>query len=186
VRKINVSQLLAIAIVVVACVAAPVRAQSPSELPPSDDFAVYGSLDVVISGIGSPSLTLDQPLILAGWAFERRSGLQPQTQRIGTFTVAYMRVYNPPFGEIAPATISGPWVNVRPDVAAAYQVTCPAVGPNTGFVLVASPPEESGYWTLVLNVATTDGAGRRADWEVRREIFVAWAPAPIERARPLR
>lgn len=170
-------------IVVALASASTAYAQSPTSLAP-DAFTVYGSLDVVISGNGSASLSLDQPLILAGWAFECRSGLQPQTQRVGTFSVAYMRVYRPRFGEIESASISGPWVNVRPDVALARNGMCPSVGDNTGFVLVASPPSEAGYWTMVLNVATTDGAGHRVDWEVRRDIFVAWAPMAPRAKRP--
>lgn len=167
---------VAIAVVAVS-LAAPVHAQSPSELAPGA-YRLYGSLDVVIPADGGATFTTVTPVVLAGWVFECRSGLQPQTQRVGEF-VAYWsrRLPGSSFGEVQTATLSAVYyVAQRPDVVLVYRNTCPAVGPNVGFLVMATPPDEPADWTLNLGVTTVDGAGNRIWWEAHKEIRVWYAP----------
>lgn len=167
-RSVLVVGLSLIAAVWPFVLVSPAGAQT---LPPApSDFRLYGSLDVVVSSDGSSSLSLSRPVILDGWLFECRSGLQPQTQRVGEFSIQYWRIYHHPFGEIYIMPPSSTAVVGRPDVMPVFQSACPAVGGHTGFHLAVPPPPEDGNWTLELVVSTTDGAGRRITWGASRAV----------------
>lgn len=156
--------------------AAPAAAQGAAV----DDYRIYGHLDVVQSLDGSTAFTTAMPIVAGLWTFECRSGLQPQTQRVGLFAAHYWRVFGR-FGEVEDGSVTLVQVEERKDVAAAYQRTCPAVGPNVGLLLLVSPPPEPGVWMLQIDAFTTDGAGRLASWSVTQEILVQPGFRPLTR-----
>lgn len=154
-------------------------AQSPSERAPCT-FAIDGALDLVVSSTGVPAtadssspLSTSQPFWISGWALERLSGLQPQSQRVGQFYVWFTRTRGV-FGEVEFGTVSMPIVVVRQDVAPAYQGICPAVGPNVGYWAMVTPPSEGGLWTLNLSVMTTDGAGKVVWMPTQKRDMFIW------------
>lgn len=173
--------LVVLALVASASIA---RAQSPTELPAPDDFKVYGSLDIVMPVDASDTFTTAKSVIMAGWVFECRSGLQPQTQRVGQFSAYWSRrLGDSRFGEVQWADISAVYVAQRPDVPIARRDTCPSVGQNVGFYVVAAPPDEQADWTLNLAVTTFDGAGHSTGWQGRADVRVWYEPMPHARKR---
>ena len=148
---------------------APSTPADAASTPPP--FEIRASLDLVQSADGG-TITTTTPVILAGTAFECRSGLQPQTERLGTFEVYWTRVYMPHFGEIEPGTITYLAAVSRLDVQAAAVSSCPSVGTTEGFVLVVTTPTEPGTWTLGLGIAATNTDGTSARWDNRQSITV--------------
>ncbi len=149
---------------------AAAHAQAPPPAPA--DFVVVGSLDVVIDGVnGGDQPTTSDPVIVAGWTFECRSGLQPKTQRLGEIHAFYKSIDKPAEDPVE-VKASLLLTVARPDVAAVYQPYCPAVGANVGFVAVIPPPPAFGTWTLQLVVSATDSADRVATWTGLRTIHM--------------
>jgi hypothetical protein len=110
-------------------------------------------------------------LHVAGWVHECGSGLQPVTQRIGSVS---LRFYNAITGNHIPSFTLHGSLN-RPDVAAAYTPSCPAIGPYVGYALTLPPGQAPppGFWRVDVSWATTDGAGRiRIAPPVSRNIFI--------------
>ncbi len=167
-------------ILVTLIAAAPAHAQTETERYPGA-FAVEGSLDLVVALDGSVAtadpttshLSRSQQIWIAGWAFECRSGLQPQTQRIGQFNVTFTRTRGS-FGEMQQSIVSTPVVVARADVVAARQGDCPSVGPNVGFWALVTPPDDWGPWTMNLEISTTDGAGHIAWMPTQRKDVFIW------------
>lgn len=153
-------------------VAVPAQAQ----MTPAD-YRLLGSLDIVVdSATGSQdTFTVGTPIWYSGWNGECRSGLQPQTQRVGTFSIRYSRVDR--IGAPQKPPVLAPFTVQRPDAAAALTGDCPAIGPNIGYWLLAPGPTEAGDWYVSLFVTTTDGAGRQAIWESESRIITV-SPAP--------
>lgn len=96
-------------------------------------------------------------LVIGGWGFECRSGLQPFTQRVGDYGVFFRNVAT---GEdIMPDTVRV-YNGARPDVGRAFASLCPAVGDWTGYsTVVTGLPKPGNYWMYAL-WATFDGKGR--------------------------
>lgn len=164
--------LVALVVLVVAVLTpSAARAQAPS------DFKVFGSLDLVVdSATGSQeTFTVGTPIWYTGWAGECRSGLQPQTQRVGRFAVQYARVVPgaPPEKPAEPPTppVLPVFTVQRPDAAAVVSGQCPAIGPHIGYWVLAPAPPEPGDWYLWFLVITTDGAGREASFESQPRII---------------
>jgi len=136
-------------------VIAPLHAQSPSSAlaltPAPPDFYIDGYIDrvEVVPGSGR--------VVLLGWAFECRSGLQPATQRLGAFSVHFTA---PGQSNVIPATMTI-GIGERPDVAAVYEPYCPAVGQHVCYAITVPAPS-AGVWTARLSWVTWDGAGRIA------------------------
>lgn len=139
------------------------------------DFKVCGHLDA-ISGANVTAEMTTRTLVNVGlWVFECRSGLQPQTQRVGTVYARWWRLLSPQHGQSEQVIVQAPATAPRPDVAAAYAATCPAIGQDVGLNFLVAPPTEAGIWTLDIVVTTSDGAGRCIEWLGRREnILVSW------------
>src|SRR5262245_6705700 len=142
----NYAPLVAVALMVL-----PPSASAQTNLP--EPFEVRGALDLIVAIDGTPAddplgshLTTSDPLWLTGWTVECRSGLQPQTQRLGQFS-AYWTRRSGPLEEVQRSTIlAAPIIVERQDVAKALSPSCSAVGPHVGYWILVTPPSEWGIW----------------------------------------
>jgi hypothetical protein len=160
------SKIITLAVAILLSFSTMARAQTvsaPTLTPAASDFQLIGSLDSVVNATtGSRAVFTTNALVSAGgWIFECRSGLQPQTQRIGVFSATYRFVGS---DTVIPAGLFPVEIAARQDVAQAYQFECPAVGAHVGFNVNMFPPPVQGQWELKLTVTTTDGAGRPLEW----------------------
>jgi len=90
------------------------------------------------------------PIRAGGWVFECESGLQPFTQQLGSFSVAFKR---PDGTWWFPSSYSLYGFVPRDDVKAAYLPSCPHVGRYVGWNVTTDAPTEPGAWTLYVGFA---------------------------------
>jgi hypothetical protein len=168
------TKIITLAVALLLSFSTMARAQTPLTPAPSD-YQLIGSLDRVANATtGTGSFTTNALVSTGGWIFECRSGLQPQTQRIGTFSAEYRRILNDGTDIVIPAGVMAVEIAAREDVAKAYQFDCPAIGPHVGFNLSIFPPPVQGQWELKLIVTTADGAGRPLLWSRTHNIFFSF------------
>lgn len=129
----------------------PLRSTAQTNTAPPD-FYVLSSVDWA-NYFPTPTPVV----VISGWTFECRSGLQPTTQRQGTVGIAYYPINNatPVLPNFKVETLQ------RTDVAAAFTASCPALGPSVGFWITATPPPP-GKYVVFVSWLTWDGAGRLA------------------------
>jgi len=143
----NVAALVA-AVVIVTVTPAAAQIALPRDPPADFWIASYVDRAVVMD---------DGRVLLQGWSFDCRTGLQPATQRIGSVTVHY----SAPGGQrYIPDTFQLWGGGERPDVASVYAPHCPSVGPFVGYGIIATAPP-AGVWTVTVSWVAFDGAGRQ-------------------------
>lgn len=133
---------------------------SPSGLVALPDFFVTAHVDVPNMANGIPLISkADGPLVVGGWAFECRSGLQPATQRTGDLAVSLMDVNTGAQPSYTVRTVTGD----RADVGRYFRFFCPALGNTAGFSLLVDltnvPP---GMYKFSVLADAFDYAGRLA------------------------
>lgn len=121
------------------------------------DFAIHAHIDLPREFALVPRA---QPLVIHGWAFECRSGLQPSTQRVGDIAVRFVSVQNQRVS-FTPKVGSVTLLNTfRPDVGLAFGFACQSVGSAAGYALIVTDLPPRGSWHLEVLIDTFDGRGR--------------------------
>lgn len=136
----------------------PVTPPTPPA-PQVGDFTLKGTIDW--------AQQIEQQIVISGWQFECRSGLQAITQRLGLFGAQYKDTVHGTL--FSPTTFQMSTVE-RPDVAAAFTTSCPAVGSFVGYGVFTDTPPYPSVWELHIVFRTTDGAGRPLQLDLKTTI----------------
>ncbi len=130
------------------------------------DFLIVSAVDsVTYVGTTMPAV------IIGGWAFECRSGLQPTLHVWGRVTVTFLNAAGDPW--IAPRV----WVQntKRPDVRAAFPA-CESLGDRAGFNLYVQDAPPPGHYQVEVTWDTWNGRGIKASHTSKGTIDIPNAP----------